>query len=207
MPKPLADRIALVTGASRGIGYAQPRSRFAKAGAHVVAVARTLGGARGTRRRDPSPAAAPRWCRSICKDYDGIDRLGAALYERCGRLDVLVGNAGMLGPLSPLGHVEPKVVGRRDGGQRHRQLAADPLARSAAAPVRRRPRRLRHLGRRVDARSAYWGPYSVSKAALELLARTYAAETATTNLRVNIWSIPARCAPACARPRCRARIR
>ena len=115
------------------------------------------------------------------KDYDGIDRLGAALNERYGKLDILVGNAGMLGALSPLEPCRAEGLGRGDGGQRHRQLAADPLARPAAAEVRRRARGVRHLGRRLQCRRAYWGPYAVSKAALEVLARTYAAETATTH--------------------------
>src|SRR5262245_58742694 len=107
MAKPLADRIALVTGASRGIGYAIAL-KLAAAGAHVVAVARTVGGLEdlddAVRAHDGAATLVP----LDLKDYAGIDRLGAALNERYGRLDVLVGNAGILGPTSPLGHVEPK---------------------------------------------------------------------------------------------------
>ena len=104
---PLAGRIALVTGASRGIGYATSLA-LAKAGAHVVAVARTVG---GLEELDDAIQAAGSQATLVpldLKDYAGIDRLGVALHERFGRLDVLVGNAGILGPLSPLGHVEPK---------------------------------------------------------------------------------------------------
>src|SRR5215831_14678967 len=108
MEKPLANRIALVTGASRGIGYATALA-LARAGAHVVAVARTVG---GLEELDDAVRAAGGSATLVpldLKDYDGIARLGAALTERYRRLDVLVGNAGILGPLSPLGHVEPKV--------------------------------------------------------------------------------------------------
>src|SRR5258706_10810774 len=105
MSKPLADRIALVTGASRGIGAAIAR-KLAEAGAHIVAVARTVG---GLEELDDEIRAAGGTATLVpldLKDTPGIDRLGLALQERFGRLDALVGNAGMLGPLSPLDHVE-----------------------------------------------------------------------------------------------------
>src|SRR4030081_522230 len=107
MPPALADRIALVTGASGGIGYATALA-LAKAGAHIVAVARTVG---GLEELDDAIKAIGRSATLVpldLKDYDGIDRRGIALHERFGPLDVLVGNAGILGPLSPLGHVEIK---------------------------------------------------------------------------------------------------
>src|ERR1700745_314110 len=107
MSLPLADRIALVTGASRGIGYAVSRA-LAKAGAHIIAVARTQGGLEEVDdeiRKDGG--SAPLVPLSLT-DSDGIARLGAALNERHGRLDILVGNAGVAGPSSPLGHIEPK---------------------------------------------------------------------------------------------------
>ena len=106
-PLPLADRIALVTGASRGIGYAVALT-LAKAGAHIVALARTVG---GLEELDDAIRAAGGSATLVpldLKDYAGIDRLALALHERFGRLDVLVGNAGILGPLSPLGHVEAR---------------------------------------------------------------------------------------------------
>jgi NAD(P)-dependent dehydrogenase (short-subunit alcohol dehydrogenase family) len=105
--KPLADRIALVTGASRGIGEATA-SALAKAGAHIVAVARTVGGLEELDDAIKAAGSSATLVPLDLTDYAGIDRLGAALYERYGRLDVLVGNAGILGPVSPLGHVEPK---------------------------------------------------------------------------------------------------
>src|SRR5262250_2246122 len=104
---PLADRIALVTGASRGIGAATALA-LAKAGAHVVAVARTVGGLEELDDAIRAVGASATLVPLDLKDYDGIDRLALALHERYRKLDVLVANAGILGPLSPLGHVEPK---------------------------------------------------------------------------------------------------
>src|SRR6187551_1267116 len=105
--KPLTDRIALVTGASRGIGAALAL-QLAQAGAHVMAVARTVG---GLEELDDQIAAAGGTATLVpldMKDSDGIARLALALNERYGRLDILVGNAGILGALSPLSHYEPK---------------------------------------------------------------------------------------------------
>src|SRR4030081_1346817 len=107
MSKPLSDRIALITGASRGIGHATALA-LARAGAHVVAVARTVG---GLEELDDAIRAAGGSATLVpldLKDVPGIVRLAAALHERYHRLDVLVGSAGILGPLSPLNHVEPK---------------------------------------------------------------------------------------------------
>jgi NAD(P)-dependent dehydrogenase (short-subunit alcohol dehydrogenase family) len=184
VPPPLADRIALVTGASRGIGHATALA-LAKAGAHVVAVARTVGGLEelddAIRALGGSATLVP----LDLKDYPGIDRLGAALQERFGRLDVLIGNAGILGPLSPLGHVEPMawdaVMAVNVTANWRLIRALDPLLRRSAAG------RVVFISSGVAALAlAYWGPYAASKAALEVLARTYAAETATTNVRVNV---------------------
>ena len=184
MPPPLADRIALVTGASRGIGHATALA-LAKAGAHVVAVARTVGGLEelddAIRALRGSATLVP----LDLKDYPGIDRLGAALQERFGRLDVLIGNAGILGPLSPLGHVEPMawdaVMAVNVTANWRLIRALDPLLRRSTAG------RVVFISSGVAALAlAYWGPYAASKAALEVLARTYAAETATTNVRVNV---------------------
>src|SRR6516225_8658971 len=106
-PRPLADRIALVTGASRGIGHATALA-LAKAGAHIVAVARTVG---GLEELDDAVKAVGRSVTLVpldLRDHAGIDRLALALHQRFGRLDVLIGNAAILGPLSPLGHVQVK---------------------------------------------------------------------------------------------------
>src|SRR5215813_14036753 len=186
MPKPLADRIALITGASRGIGHALAL-KLAEAGAHVVALARTVG---GLEELDDAIRAAGGSASLVpldLKDYDGIDRLGATLAGRYGRLDVLVGNAGILGPVSPLGHVEMKswtdtmMVNANANFQLVRCM--EPLLKQAEAG------RCVFLtsGAASNAR-AYRGPYSLSKAALDVLVRTYAAETASTPVKVNLFN-------------------
>jgi NAD(P)-dependent dehydrogenase (short-subunit alcohol dehydrogenase family) len=185
-PPPLADRIALVTGASRGIGYAAALA-LAEAGAHVVALARTVGGLEEL--DDAIRAAGSGGSATLVpldlKDHAGIDRLALALHERFGRLDALVGNAGILGPLSPLGHVEASawddVIAVNVTANWRLIRAMDPLLRASDAG------RVVFVSSGVAARGlAYWGPYAVSKAALEALARTYAAETASTKVRVNL---------------------
>jgi NAD(P)-dependent dehydrogenase (short-subunit alcohol dehydrogenase family) len=186
MPPPLADRIALVTGASRGIGYATALA-LAKAGAHIVAVARTVGGLEELDDAIKVQGGAATLVPLDLKDSAGIDRLAPALHERFGRLDVLVGNAGILGPLSPLGHVQPNAwdeVMAVNVTANWRLIAAmDPLLKYSDAG------RVVFLSSGVAALAlAYWGPYAVSKTALETLARTYAAETATTNVRVNVFA-------------------
>jgi NAD(P)-dependent dehydrogenase (short-subunit alcohol dehydrogenase family) len=186
MTKPLAGRIALVTGASRGIGYATALA-LAQAGAHVVAVARTVGGLEelddAIRAGDGSATLVP----LDLRDVDGIARLGDALRERYRRLDVLIGNAGVLGPLSPVSHVEPKawdeVIAVNVTANFHLVRSMDMLLRLSEAG------RAVFLTTGVAAvPRAYWGPYAISKAALNALALTYAAETVTTNVRVNLFN-------------------
>jgi|SRR5499426_334137 len=186
MAKPLADRIALVTGASRGIGYALA-VKLAEAGAHVVAVARTVGGLEEVDDAIRAAGGVATLVPLDLKDFSGIDRLGAALNERYGRLDVLVGNAGILGSISPLGHVEPKAwdeaIAVNVTANWRLIRSMDPLLQRSDA------------GRAVFVTSgaasnarAYRGPYSVTKAALDTLVRTYAAETASTAVRVNLFN-------------------
>ena len=107
MTLPLTSRIALVTGASRGIGYATARA-LAKAGAHVIAVARTVGGLEELDDRIRAIGGTATLVPVDMKDMDGIARLALAIHDRYKRLDVMVGNAGILGTLSPLPHAEPK---------------------------------------------------------------------------------------------------
>jgi len=186
MPLPLADRIALVTGASRGIGFATALA-LAKAGAHIVALARTVGGLEELDDAIKAIGGSATLVPLDLKDYDGIDRLGVALHERFGRLDVLVGNAGILGPLSPLGHVQIKawdeVMAVNVTANWRLICAMDPLLKFSDAG------RVVFVSSGVAALAlAYWGPYAISKAALETLARTYAAETVTTNVRINLFT-------------------
>src|SRR3954447_2923742 len=186
MTKPLTSRIALVTGASRGIGYATARA-LAKAGAHIVAVARTQGGLEELDDEIRKDGGSATLVPLNLTDYDGIARLGAALHERHGKLDILVGNAGAPGPSSPLGHIELKpwtdlmAVNVTANFQLIRCM--EPLLRMSDA------------GRAVFITSgaaskapAYLGPYAASKAALETLVRTWAHETASTPIRVNLFN-------------------
>jgi NAD(P)-dependent dehydrogenase (short-subunit alcohol dehydrogenase family) len=186
MTKPLASRIALVTGASRGIGHATALA-LAKAGAHVVAVARTQG---GLEELDDAITAAGGSATLVplnLTDSDGIARLGAALHERHGKLDILVGNAGIAGPSSPLGHIDLKpwtdVIAVNVTANFQLIRCMEPLLRQSDA------------GRAVFVTSgvatkatAYLGPYAASKAALDTMVRVWAAEIAITPIRVNLFS-------------------
>jgi NAD(P)-dependent dehydrogenase (short-subunit alcohol dehydrogenase family) len=186
MSKPLADRIALVTGASRGIGYATALA-LSRAGAHVVALARTVGGLEELDDKIGEAGGTATLVPLDLRDYDGLYRLAAALTERHGWLDVVVGNAAVAGVPSPLGHIEPKdwdeAIAINVTANWHMIRAMDALLRKSDA------------GRAVFVTSgvawtarAYFAPYSVSKAALDVVARTYAAETATTPIKVNLFS-------------------
>src|SRR4029079_9366786 len=165
--KPLSDRIALVTGASRGIGAALALE-LAQAGAHVVAIARTVGGLEELDDKIKAAGGSATLVPLDVKDSDGIGRLALALNERYRRLDVLVGNAGILGPLSPLAHVEPKdwdnliAVNVTANWQFIRYMDVL-LQRSQAGRAVFLTSGVAHMGR------AYWGPYAASKAALEAL--------------------------------------
>jgi NAD(P)-dependent dehydrogenase (short-subunit alcohol dehydrogenase family) len=186
MAKPLADRIALVTGASRGIGHAIA-IKLADAGAHVVATARTVGALEELDDAIRAGGGSTTLVPFDLTDYPAIDRLGAALHQRYKRLDVLVGNAGVLGPVSPLGHVEPKawddVIAVNVTANWRLIRSMDPLLQ--AAPAGRAV--FVTSGAATNAR-AYRGPYSMSKAALDVLVRVYAAETASTNVKVNLFN-------------------
>jgi NAD(P)-dependent dehydrogenase (short-subunit alcohol dehydrogenase family) len=179
-------RVALVTGASRGIGRAAALALAAQ-GAHVIAVARTQGAleALDDEIRARHAGASATLVPLDLADHDALDRLGASIYERWGRLDVFVGNAALLGPLSPLSHISPKIfeqvfaVNVTANWRLIRSL--DPLLR--AAPAARVAFLTTGAASRAEAR-AYWGLYAASKAALDLLARTYAAETVTTPVKV-----------------------
>ncbi len=181
----LAGRIAVITGASRGIGAAVAR-RFAVEGARLVLVARTVG---GLEELDDEIREAggerPTLVPLDLREFDAIDRLGASLYERHGHLDVLVGNAAVLGTLSPLGHIEPmgwaEVMDINLTANWRLIRSLDPLLRRSEA------------GRAIFVTSgaaatphAYWGAYAVSKAGLEMLVKTYAAELVKTKVRANL---------------------
>ncbi len=183
--EPSAARTILITGASRGIGRALAVA-FGRAGAELILVARTVGGLEETDDQVRAAGGQPATLVPLdLADHDGIDRLGASLYERWGRLDALIGNAGILGPLSPLGHIEVKtwdqVMAVNLTANWRLIRAMDPLLKLSPA------------GRAVFLTSGaarkhrpFWGAYAASKAALESLVLTYAAECDTTAVRVNL---------------------
>ncbi len=179
----LKNRIALVTGASRGIGYFTALE-LARAGAHVVACARTVGGLEDLDDAIKAAGGTATLVPFDLADMNAIDALGASIHQRWGKLDILIANAGVLGVISPVGHIEAKVfekvmtinvtaTWRLIRSVEPLLLKSDAgraLILSSGAPHSCRP---------------FWGVYSASKAAVEALARTWAAETEATDLRVN----------------------
>lgn len=181
----LSGRVVLVTGASRGLGYAAAKNAAAR-GAHVIAVARTVGGLEDLDDEIQALGASTTLVPMDLTDGEAVDRLGAAIFERWGQLDGLIGNAGALGVLSPLPHVQPK-----------------DFANVFAINVEANYRLIRSLDlllRQSDAGRAvfissgaalsakpYWGLYAASKAALDAMIKAYAGEMAITNVKANIF--------------------
>lgn len=172
--QPLKGRLALVTGASRGIGY-QTAKAFAKAGAHVIALARTQGGLEELDDEIRAAGGSATLVPLDLMDFDGIDRLGGTIYERWGKLDILVGNGAVLGPIGPLNHIEPKTFDKVlavNVTANYRLIRSmDPLLRASDA------------GRAIFISSAagsnihaYWGLYGATKAALNVMVADWAEE-------------------------------
>jgi NAD(P)-dependent dehydrogenase (short-subunit alcohol dehydrogenase family) len=182
----LTTRIAVVTGASRGIGYATARA-LAKAGAHIVAVARTQGGLEELDDEIRKDGGSATLVPLSMTDSDGIARLGAALHERHGKIDILVGNAGVAGPSSPLGHIDLKpwndVIAVNLTANFQLIRCMEPLLRASDAG-----RAVFITAGSAQRAPGYRGPYAASKAALETLVRVWAAETASTPIRVNLFN-------------------
>ena len=178
-------RIALVTGASRGIGYAISK-KIAKEGAHVIAVARTVGGLEELDDEIKGNGGSSTLVPLDLQDFDAIDQLGATIFERWNKLDILVGNAGILGKLTPVGHIEPQTfddvlaINLTANWRLIRSL--DPLLRNSDS------------GRGIFISSSvaksckpFWGAYSSSKAALEAIVKTYATEIEKiSNVKINL---------------------
>lgn len=181
----LDGRLALITGASRGFGAALAE-RFAEEGARLILVARTTG---GLEEVDDRVRAAGSEATLVPQDLNkgaAIDELGGVIAQRFGHLDILVSNAAELAALSPLAHVEPKTFEQSMAllaTSNHRLIRSfDPLLRASDA------------GRAIFVTDGiatmpkpFWGAYAAGKAALEALVMTYAAETANTSLRVNLF--------------------
>ncbi|WP_159997211.1 SDR family NAD(P)-dependent oxidoreductase [Roseomonas sp. 18066] len=184
--RPLAGQVALVTGASRGIGAATAQA-LARLGAHCVLIARTQGGLEET--DDAIRAAGGQSTLlpfNLVKDADKIDMVGPSLVERFGRLDILVHNAGALGALTPVAHITPRdwteVIGTN-------LTASWRLIRTCDPPLRAAPagRAIFVTTGRVQRPKAFWGAYGASKAAMEHLVQSWAQEVEHTPLRVNLF--------------------
>ena len=180
----LQGRIALVTGASRGIGRAAALA-LSEAGAHVIAVARTVGGLEELDDAIQAKGGTATLVPLDLKDSAGIDRMGAAIFERWGKLDMLLGNAGILGVLTPLTHLAPKAWDEL--------IAVNLTANWRLIRSLDQLLRLSDAGRAVFVSSAaainnrpFWGGYSITKAALDSLVKTYAAELTGTTVKVNL---------------------
>ena len=185
--KPLRDRVALVTGASRGIGRAVALA-LAAAGAHVVVLARDKAALVVLDDEIRALGEAATLVPCDVTDYAGLDRLGQALAARWHKLDILVGNAGILGPLTPLGQLEPNqwdaILAVNVTANLRLIRSLDPLLRASDAG------RLVLLTSGAAHRSelkAYWGPYAITKGAVDTIVRTYAAETVNVS-RVRVMA-------------------
>ncbi|MER9755940.1 SDR family NAD(P)-dependent oxidoreductase [Mesorhizobium sp. M0166] len=179
----LSGRVAVVTGASRGIGYFIARE-LAAAGAHVIAVARTVGGLEELDDQIKAGGGQATLVPLDLADMAGIDRLGGAIHERWGKLDILVANAAVLGVIAPIGHVEAKtfekVMTINVTATWRLTRSVDPLLRlSDAGRAIVLSSSLAHSAR------AFWAPYAASKAAVEAMTRSWAHETENLPLRVN----------------------
>jgi len=180
----LQGRIAVVTGASRGIGRSVAKA-FAGEGAHLILIARTSGALEEVDDEVRSAGGSATLVPLDLTDVDAIDRLGASIYERWGKLDILVGNAAMLGNLSPLGHITPKewdqVLNLNLTINWRLIRSLDPLLRQSSAG-----RAIFVSSSVAQSHKAYWGTYAVSKAGLEALAGIYAHENENSSINCNV---------------------
>lgn len=179
----LSGRIALVTGASRGIGYFLALE-LARRGAHIVAVARTVGGLEELDDEIKGAGGSATLVPLDLVDMTAIDALGGSIHERWGRLDILVANAGLLGTISPIGHIKAKdfekVMTVNVNATWRLMRTVEPMMKQSDA------------GRGIFLSSTvahscrpFWGAYSASKAAIEVLARTWANELVNSPVRIN----------------------
>ncbi|TNE57466.1 MAG: SDR family NAD(P)-dependent oxidoreductase [Alphaproteobacteria bacterium] len=182
----LKGRLAVITGASRGIGRSVALA-FAREGAHVIAIARTVGGLEEVDDLIQAEGGSATLVPLDLTDFDALDRLGASIHERWGKLDILVGNAGLLGDVTPLSHLVPSVWQKTldvNVTANYRLIRSlDPLLRQSDA------------GRVILVTSGaathirpFLGAYAITKAALDAMGKTYAAEVDGTSVKCNLLS-------------------
>jgi NAD(P)-dependent dehydrogenase (short-subunit alcohol dehydrogenase family) len=180
----LEGKIALVTGASRGIGY-HCALTLAKEGAHVIAIARTVGGLEELDDEIQANGGSTTLVPLDLTDFDAIDRLGASIHERWGKLDILVSNAGTLGDLTPVEHLEPKAF---DKVMNLNVTANYRLIRSVSQLLRTSDngRAVFMTADAADACKPFWSCYTASQTALRSMVQTWAAECQKTAMRINL---------------------
>ncbi|MGF1455321.1 MAG: SDR family NAD(P)-dependent oxidoreductase [Alphaproteobacteria bacterium] len=182
--KRLVGRLALVTGATRGIGRAIALA-FAQEGADLILLGRTAGALEELDDTVKGLGVSSTLVPLDIKDFDALDRLGEAIHGRWGKLDILVGNAGVLGPISPVGHITPKdwqgLLDVNVTANWRLMRSLDPLLRQSDAG-----RAIFVSSALARAPRAFWGGYAMSKAALEAVVLAYAAECQNTAVRVNL---------------------
>ena len=184
MSHKLQDRVALITGASRGIGAAVAKA-YAREGAHVILLGRVIGALEEVHDQVVEEGGAATIMPVDLTDLDALSTIGPTIFETFGRLDIWVANAGILGTLRPLAQTPMKeweevmVSNLSANVQMVRSL--DPLLRASDAG-----RVIFVTSGVVPKPRSYWGAYSASKAALESLAHTYACEIENSDVRVNL---------------------
>lgn len=185
-PGRLHDRVALITGASRGIG-AEVAKRFAAEGAHVILMARTVGGLEEVDDAIKALGGAATLVPCDLTEFDRLDNLGPPLLERFGRLDIFVGNAAILGTMTPLAQYDAKAWNEVFDANVHANWrlmrVVEPLLRRSDAG-----RAILVTSAAAKHPKAYWGAYAITKSALETMTQVWAAELANTSVRVNLLS-------------------
>lgn len=182
----LAGRIAVITGASRGIGAATAKI-FAAEGAQIILVARTQGGLEEVDDEIRAAGGSATLVPMDLTDYDKIDEMGATIYERFGKLDILIANAGMLGKMGPINHIDPQIweqamaVNVTANWRLIRSF--DPLLRQSDAG-----RAIFMTSFAAQVHRAFWGSYATTKAALDMMVKTYAQEILKTNVTANLFN-------------------
>lgn len=180
----LQQKIALITGATRGIGAAVAR-RFAAEGAHIIAIGRRQADLEKLDDEIRAAGGSTTLVQLDLQDFPKIDALAQMVAERFGRLDILVGNAGVLGEITPMPHTTPsewdKVIAINLTANFHLIRCFDGLLKQSLAP-----RAMFVSSGVTNGAHAYWGAYAVSKAGLEKMVETYAAENMKTAMCINI---------------------